>query len=168
MSLKILIALGVWIFAVLAAELTQAYDEDDKMAMVGSVVACRWADFVFQYGSSAENEEQYLFETTGAQPRVIKVIYRHYGYTTLTDKLLSSRPILNLKLRRDRTCDETYGAYTKNAKMITDRIVSETPLKVDPVQFYGKTEAIERLSGSDLLECYVMEPWDFTIIRKAQ
>lgn len=132
--------------------------------MRGQIIAYRPADRVLQVVSHVLNKESFVFKVTNSAPNsqvvVMKLVYEHFGYSDLGDDVLSKTPILQLNVRRDASCDETYGAFVQNAPTLR-----EDQAKGDPsekVVFIGPFQKA-KLSAEQPLKCYRLRRGDFRI-----
>lgn len=124
----------------------------------GQIIAYRPAERVSEVVSHVLNKESFLFRPSdtgsNAQPAITKLVHEHFGYSELGDDLLSKTPILQLNVRRDPTCDETYGAFVQNSGTLSDdqgrNNLSER------VIFIGRFKEI-KLSAKQMLKCYRLE-----------
>jgi len=121
----------------------------------GQIIAYRPAERVSQAASHVLNEESFLLSVNTSKPQpVVRLVYQHFGYSKLGDDLLSKTPTLQLSVRRDATCDQTYGAFVQNAAALSDdRGKSDLAKKVI---FIGSFQEI-KLAPKSILKCYKLQ-----------
>jgi hypothetical protein len=126
--------------------------------MKGQIIAYRPAERVSQVASHVLNKEYFLFRVktsgTNSSPRVIKLMYEHFGYSMLGNDLLSKMPTLQLIVHRDSTCDETYGAFVENSPNFNDDRTKEAA--GEKVIFIGSFQEMKP-SNEQILKCYKLE-----------
>jgi hypothetical protein len=121
----------------------------------GQIIAYRPADRALQAASHVLNKESFLFRVNefGSSPRtvIIKLVHEHFGYSNLGNDVLSKTPMLELNVRRDTTCDETYGAFVQNSPSLRDAQAKndsgEKVIFIEPFQTI-------KLSPEQPLKCY--------------
>jgi len=121
----------------------------------GQIIAYRPADRVLQVASHVLNKEYFLFRVnnskSNSQTVVMKLVYEHFGYSDLGDDVLSKTPVLQLNVRRDRTCDETYGDFVRNSPALRDEQAKNDPgEKIIFIEPFQKM----KLSPEQPLKCY--------------
>lgn len=123
--------------------------------MKGQIIAYRPAERVIQVASHVLNKESFLFRVSTSesnpQPVVTKLIYEHFGYSQLGDLLLNKTPTLQLSVRRDTTCDETYKGFVENSGTLNDDRTKNDP--GERVVFLGSFQRM-KLSPEQILKCY--------------
>jgi hypothetical protein len=124
-----------------------------KASFNGRIAAYRPADRM-QVVSFVANKELLLFQTDGASQDVLKIVYVHQGFSDLKGDVLSGAQDISIFVRRDPSCDQTLGAFEKEAPAI--------PLE-------GNTASTERLvfaasvprpPESYQMKCYVLKRWE--------
>ena len=89
----------------------------------GRIIAYRPAERVTQVPSHVLNKESFLFRVSNgklsSQNPIIKLIYEHEGYSRAIDDALSKSKFFRIKVRRDPTCDESYGQFVRNSPVLT-------------------------------------------------
>ena len=126
-----------------------------KATFKGRIAAYRPADRM-QVVSSVANKELLLFQSDTASHDWLKMVYIHQGFSDLKDNVLSGSQEISVSLRRDASCDQTLGAFEKEAPSIpledgntyTERVVFASSINRPP-ESYG-------------LKCYVLERWEPT------
>jgi hypothetical protein len=126
----------------------------------GQIVAFRPAERIMQSVSFVENRETFLFlipsSHKGAKPQYGKLIYNHVGYSELNESLLDRTPILNVRVKRNHACDESYGSFVLNSPVIRnasgDGSGTEKAVFVPPFRDL-------RIPPSEALSCYVVRGW---------
>ena len=90
-------------------------------SMHGQVVAFRPGERIGQVVSGVVNRETFLLRI-GAGGNVVKIVYKHDGY--------AEHPAgeVELKVRRDRSCDGSYGQFVSDAPVFTDETNSNPTL----------------------------------------
>ena len=120
--------------------------------MKGQIIAFRPWDSVVQVPSFAVNREIFLFQLSGhnAKGGIVKLVYQHFEYSNLTGDVLQKQPVLDLTVRRDKSCDETYGAFVRDAPTIQS--VDGEDSSIAKVVFIVTAET--RISPGQKLKCY--------------
>lgn len=95
---------------------------------------------------------------------MIKIVHQHYGYTSLTNDLLSKSPELRIKVRRNDGCDETYGSFTNEADKLAKEMIKDATNGIEPIKFIKKTKDI-MMPNDFLLKCFTMQQNDFEVIK---
>lgn len=121
----------------------------------GQIIAYRPAERVSQVPSHVLNKESFLFmmakSKSTSQAAIVKLVYEHYGYSDLGDDVLSKAPVLRLNIRRDTTCDETYGDFVQNSPVLGDgKENNDSDGKVIFIEAFQKMN----LSSEQPLKCY--------------
>jgi hypothetical protein len=121
----------------------------------GQIIAYRPADRILQVVSHVLNRESFLFRVSNSESNsqavVMKLVYEHFGYSDLEDDVLSKTPMLQLNVRRDTTCDETYGAFVQNSPTLREERAKNDPSeKVIFIEPFQKM----KLSPEQPLKCY--------------
>ena len=121
----------------------------------GQVIAYRPADRALQVASHVLNKESFLFRVSNSESNrqavIMKLVYEHFGYSDLGNDVLSKTPMLKLNVRRDTTCDETYGAFVQNSPTLRDaQAKNELGEKVIFIEPFQKI----KLSPEQPLKCY--------------
>jgi hypothetical protein len=126
-----------------------------KVTFKGRIAAYRPADRM-QVVSAVANKELLLFQTESVSHDWLKIVYVHQGFSELKDDVLSGTREVFISIRRDASCDQTLGAFEKEAPAI--------PLKGDSTA--SSTErvvfasSVTRPPKSYRLKCYVLERWE--------
>jgi hypothetical protein len=118
----------------------------------GQIIAFRAVDRVVQMASFVENREIFLFRLNGHDTKgaIVKLVYEHFGYSILTDEVLHKQPVLDVTVRRDKSCDETYGAFVRDAPTIQS--VDGEDSGIAKIVFIGTAETL--ISPGQKLKCY--------------
>jgi hypothetical protein len=120
------------------------------VSMRGTIIAYRPAERATQVVSHVLNREAFLFRVDGSKPLTIKLVYEHFGYSTLDDKTLAAAPILRIQARRDPSCDETVAAFVQNSPALRNEASKDD--SVEPLVFIGT-----KPPGIQPLKCYRVE-----------
>ncbi len=125
----------------------------------GQIIAYRPGERVSQVVSHVLNKEYFLFRVktseVNSSPTVIKLMYEHFGYSTLADDWLAKMPTLQLIVHRDSSCDETYGAFVVNSPNVNDDRPKEAAAG-EKVIFIGSFQEL-KISNEQILKCYKLE-----------
>lgn len=137
-----------------------------SMTLVGKIVAVRPGERLMEMPSLIMNKEA-LIAIAGSshdkgRRQVIKVEYRHYGYTDLTNDILEGSPLLSMKVRRERSCDQSYSDYVNSSLLIRDADSSKA--LTQPVLFFDSFSD-KTIAADKRLKCYVLEKDDFQIVK---
>ena len=124
----------------------------------GQIIAYRPADRALQVVSHVLNKESFLFKVSNLESNpqvvIIKLVYEHFGYSDLGNDALSKTPMLELNVRRDTTCDETYGAFMQNSPSLRDAQAKndsgEKVIFIEPFQTV-------KLPPEQPLKCYKLQ-----------
>ena len=121
----------------------------------GQIIAYRPFDRIVQVVSFVENREIFLFRVdapeSSSRPVIVKLVYEHFGYSDLGGDILGKTPLLESKVHRDKSCDETYGAFVQNAPTIKDDVGKDFP--IEKLVFIKPFEKIE-IPLEQPLKCY--------------
>ncbi len=140
---------------------TYADQAAERMVSIkGTIVAYRPAERATQVVSHVLNRESFLFRVDGPKSVVVKLVYEHFGYTTLDAKTLAATPILEVQGRRDPSCDETFAAFVQNSPTIRNE--ASPGDAIEPLAFLGT-----KPSNSQLLKCYRVAEGGLRIERAA-
>lgn len=130
----------------------------------GQIIAYRPADRVLQEVSHVLNKESFLFRVSDSESSshaaIIKLVYEHVGYSDVGDDVLSKTPILRINIRRDTTCDETYGAFVQNSPILTDNQAKDG--SSERVVFIGPFQQM-KLAPEQPLKCYKLQGGNFQV-----
>jgi hypothetical protein len=126
-----------------------------QMKLKGQIIAYRPADRALQVASHVLNKESFLFKASNlesnSQAVIIKLVYEHFGYSTIENDMLSKTPMLQLNVRRDTTCDETYETFVQNAPSLRGAQAKNEPdEKVIFIEPFQKV----KLPPEQPLKCY--------------
>ncbi len=116
----------------------------------GTIVAYRPAERAMQVASHVLNKEEFLFRVEGPKSLTVKLVYEHFGYTTLNDEILAASPFFLVQGHRDPSCDETIAAFVENSPLLRNEASKSD--SVESIVFVGT-----KPSGSQLLKCYRVE-----------
>ncbi len=129
----------------------------------GQIIADRPPERILQAVSHVLNKESFLFLVSNSKPdseqAIIKILYEHHGYSDLGEELLSKTPMLQLKARRDKSCDETYASFIQSSPTITD---DQEKTAVEKIDFLGSFAKM-KLSPEQPLKCYKLESGNFEV-----
>jgi hypothetical protein len=129
--------------------------------MKGQIIAFRPFDRIVQMASFVENRETFLFRVvtpgSNSRPVIVKLVYEHFGYSDLGEDVTSKSPLLRLRVRRDKTCDETYATFVQNSPTIQDDDGKE--FSMEKVVFIGLLEKTN-IPAQQQLKCYKMQSGD--------
>ena len=126
----------------------------------GTTIAYRPAERAMQVVSHVLNRESLLFRIDGPKLVVVKLVYEHFGYTTLDSKTLEATPILEVHGRRDSTCNETFAAFVQNSPTLRNE--SSPSDATEPLVFLRT-----KPSGSQSLKCYRVVECGFRVDKSA-
>lgn len=136
-----------------------------KSKFVGRIVAYRPGDRISQVASFSPNKEVFLFKIenskTRKRPQFVKIEYRHFGITNISQATLEATPLLALKATRDESCDQTY-----------DQFVSTAPTLRQEGSDKGLINGITLIEGfkdlkmapAMILRCYVIGKGDLQVL----
>lgn len=141
--------LGGAVVLLLSAGVQAGHAAGRTVSIRGTIIAYRPAERATQVVSHVLNRESFLFRIEGSKPGgvVVKLVYEHFGYTTLDDKTLAATPILEVQGRRDPSCDETFAAYVQNSPTVRNEASPSDA--IEPLVFFGA-----KPSSSEPLKCY--------------
>ena len=120
----------------------------------GRMAAYRPADGVMQVASFAINQETFLFRTDGGS--LLKLRYRHQGYSDIKGDVLSGSQEISIFVHRDASCDQTVGAFENEAPAIPIEGAGAAS-RTDRVVF---ASSVSRPPESYRLKCYRLERWE--------
>jgi hypothetical protein len=136
-----------------------------KSKFVGRIVAYRPADRISQVASFSPNEEVFLFEIedgkTRKRPQIVKIEYRHFGITNISQETLEATSLMILKAKRNASCDQTYDQFVSTAPTLREQ-GSENGF-ISGVSFIEKFKDL-RIASEEILRCYVIEKGDLQIL----
>jgi hypothetical protein len=93
------------------------------------------------------NREVFLLGVFGKAGDVVKVVYEHDGYSEISEPNVS----LALQVRRDSSCDGSYGQFVAEAPLLTSE---DKMSSIPPVTMVG---GFHGLPPSYKLKCYRLE-----------
>lgn len=135
----------------------------------GQIIAYRPAERALQVASHNLNRESFLFKVSttesNSQPVVVKVVYEHFGYSDLGTDVLEKAGILEVRVNRDTTCDETYGAFVQNSPTVKE--MESKSDSSEKVLFVGAFQTV-RLFPEQLVKCYRLRTGDFQLQEQSQ
>ena len=115
--------------------------------------------------SFVPNRELFLFEVQAAnrkqKQRIVKINYSHFGFTDITNEMLDNSTLLELKVRRDQSCNETYSHFVSTAPEYRDK--ESGALTFKGIEFVKGSSRIA-LAPETKLPCYSLEKSDFEAI----
>jgi len=117
----------------------------------GHVVAFRPAERLGQVVSGVINQETFLVHVDGKPEDTVKVFYEHDGYSEISGPAAENNASLLLRVRRDRSCDGSYGKFVSESPVLTSEDKSTS---VPAVTMLG---GFKGLSPSYRLKCYRLE-----------
>src|SRR6185503_14294615 len=123
----------------------------------GRIVAYRPADRISQTPSFASNGELFLFavdSSSSERPTLVKIDYRHVGYTDITAEMLEDAPQLMLTAKRDRSCDQSLAQFVSSTPAIREQ-GTETVLASGVTFFKGFDQ--RTLRPDLILPCYILK-----------
>lgn len=139
------------------------------MTLLGEIVAVRPGERLIETASFVINKEAFIVvlssEKDKSKRRIAKVEYRHYGYTDLGNDILQSSPLLRMKVRRDRSCDQSYSDYVKSSLLIHE--ADSSKVLTQPVLFFDSFSD-KTIAADKRLKCYVLEKDDFQIVKTSE
>lgn len=135
---------AAWCLVVLCGGNAVANSNSHLVSIRGQIVAFRPAERIGQVVSGVLNRETFLLRLDGNGGDVVKVVYEHDGYSAIS----SASNEMALEVRRDRSCDGTYGRFVSESPLLTNEDKTNT---VPPVTMLG---AFNGLSPSSRLKCY--------------
>jgi hypothetical protein len=162
MMAKTVLGVGLGLFALLTLVTSGAGTQVKKTNLVGQIIAYRPAEKISQVVSFVMNEETFLLNVSGSRMSgltVAKLVYKHFGYSDLGAEVLDRTPTLHLKVRRDHTCDESYGAFVSGSPVFESK---PKGIVMEKVLFIGRFRDI-KLPPEQTLKCYTMRQGDFQI-----
>jgi hypothetical protein len=96
-------------------------DPVHKVGLTGRFIAYRPSDRLAQTASFVANKEAFLLQAEDSKHKsVVKVEYEYVGYSDITEEMLEKAPLLNLKVRRNPSCDQSYSQFISTAPTIRD------------------------------------------------
>lgn len=110
----------------------------------GQIVAFRPAERIGQVVSGVINREIFLLRVDGKAGEIVKVVYGHDGYSEISN----TSNEMALEVRRDRSCDGTYGQFVSEAPILASEDKTNS---VPPVTMLG---GFNGLASSYPLKCY--------------
>jgi len=83
---------------------------------------------------------------------IVKVVYQHYGYSEI------SALEMDLKARRDRSCDGSYGQYVSESPAIRIETRSSSLSLVGSIPGVTMVDGFKGLPPESRLKCYRLAP----------
>lgn len=144
-----------WLVAILVALLCSnaASPTNRKSPFKGRIAAYRPADRM-QVVSFAQNRELLLFHVHGASEEFLKLVYVHQRFSDLKDDVLGGMQSISISARRDPSCDQTFGAFEKDAPAIP--LQDGGTASTERIVFAA---AMSRPAESYRMKCYILEHW---------
>jgi hypothetical protein len=127
-----------------------------SIRLTGTVVAYRPVDRIMQFASFVENTEAFLFQSERSKKGVIKLLYVHYGYSDITDDVLSGDKRIAAVVHRNKSCDQTLESFEKEIPVLN--LEGDLSTTVQPVIFGD--EKLRYLPKDYRLECYLLDHWE--------
>jgi hypothetical protein len=140
-------------------------DSQDKIILQGKIIARQQIEQMPQVGSFVENEDHFLFKANSNNPILIKLVHKYYGYSELDDDMLLSTPILQIYVKEEYSCGETYEEFIKNASIYSLKWSELFEKQIDPLKVYDKHE-IQDINNKIYLKCYILKQKDYKLISK--
>jgi hypothetical protein len=131
-----------------------AYAAGKKSSFKGRIAAYRPADRM-QVVSFVSNKELLLFQTDTASHDLLKIVYVHQGFSDIKDDVLSGARDISISVRRDPSCDQTLGAFEREAPVIQLE-GSSTASSTARVVFAA---SVSRPPELYRMKCYELEHW---------
>ncbi len=125
-----------------------------KLTFKGRIAAYRPADKVGQVVSFVINRELFLFRTEDG--KLLKLVYRHNGFSDIVGSVLSGSANILISARRDHSCDETLGAFEANAPDIP---LMEDGKKFGSIQRLVFSASVPLPPQTYRMKCYVLQRW---------
>jgi hypothetical protein len=162
MSIPIRGTLSSIIFALLVLSVSGVAQPISKVSLSGRFIAYRPSDRVAQTASFITNKEAFLLQIEGAKPsKIVKIEYEHAGYSDITGETLENAPLLSLKVRRNASCDQSYGQFVSTAPTMRDEKSGKE--MVGGIKFVAKYQSTQ-LPSDTALKCYALQKGDFRIV----
>ncbi len=134
-----------WWLVVLSSANAVANGRSHLTSLHGRIVAFRPAERIGQVVSGAVNRETFLLAIDGKAREIVKLIDEHDGYSELSN---STNDHVILEVRRDRSCDGSYGQFILESPVMTSEDKSSA---VPPLTRLG---SFTGLPPSYQLKCY--------------
>ena len=138
----------------------------NTMSLAGRIVAYRPVDGI-QVPSFAPNLEVFLFEVEGAghgkTSAIVKIEYRHFGYSDITGQVLGKAPRMILRVKRNRSCDESYEHFVANAPSMHEE--GSGKVAIGGVTFVEQFKDLKPPPDA-VLKCYLLEAGGVEISNK--
>jgi hypothetical protein len=161
---KLKICTAVWVFCLL--NIVSAAVPQQNALIIGKIIAYRPFDRIGQAVSFVPNSELFLLKTEvgrrNTKPEFVKIQYRHFGFTDITDQILDEAPILTLKVKRDASCDQSYKEFLSSAPRVPVDGSTDNSGSVIFTERFKHT----KLAPDYVLKCYVLEKGGFEVLRK--
>ena len=121
------------------------------------MIAYRPVDRVAQVASFVPNLEIFLFELethggvkTGA---IVKLEYRHFGYSDITEQVLDNATHLTLRVKRNRAGGDSYGHFVASAPSMREE--NSGKVAVGGVTFLDQFKDLKPPPDT-VLKCYLL------------
>jgi len=124
-----------------------------KTSFKGRIAAYRPADRM-QVVSFVANKELLLFQKGGADHELLKIVYVHQGFSDLKGDILSGAQDISISVRRDPSCDQTLGAFEKEAPAVP--LEGSSTASTEQVVFAA---SVSRPPESYRMNCYELQHW---------
>lgn len=132
------------------ATLAPAQDrEPSGIPLRGTFLAYRPSERIGQVGSHVLNKEALLFRVDSQGGRPIKLVYEHFGFGRFDQQTLESSSGVSIRVRRDRSCDETLRSFIANSPILRSDAPNGKP--AESIVFLGEHA---RLDPKQRLDCY--------------
>jgi len=148
------------------SELTWHSENDlrsERQPFRGRIVAYRPVDRISQLPSFAPNKEVFLFKVDtnhGTDSRIVKIEYEYFGLTNISEAMLDAAPLLTLKAKRDKSCDQSYDQFLSTAPKLKQQ--GSDDVVVGGVEFVENFKDL-KIPPKRILPCYFLEKNDFHI-----
>ncbi len=124
-----------------------------KISFKGRIAARRPSDGM-QVASFVINQELFLFRTEDG--KWLKLVYRHHGYSDMKGDIRSGSQDISISVQRNPSCDQTVGAFEKEAPAVPLEGASAAA-STERVVF---ASSVSRPPESYQMKCYVLEHWE--------
>jgi hypothetical protein len=135
---------------------------NDRQPFSGRIVAYRLLDRISQLPSFAPNKEVFLFKVNTDQgtgeSRIVKIEYEHFGITNISQAILEAAPLLTLKAKREKNCDQTYDQFLSTAPKLKQG--GSDDVLIGGVEFVENFKDLN-IAPERILPCYALEKGDF-------
>jgi len=123
-----------------------------RTSFKGWIAAYRPGDGM-QVASFVINQELFLFRTEDG--KWLKLLYRHQGYSDINGDVRSGAQDISISVRRNPSCDQTLGAFEREAPAIP-LLGGRTPASTEKVVY---ASSVPRPPASYRMRCYVLHKW---------